>query len=240
MDSTGCIWCDSIDSQNLKLPDLRYEEIPGSQKFNRMENPIEINKIIPLVKSLVTKDLHSISFTGGEPLYQLNFLLSFADALKEVIDNYPLYLETNGTMVLMEEQFQELGKFFEYCCCDIKDRSSNATHLGNWKNLAQMELKFIKNMISYGVNTFPKIVVTSQTKIDDIHWICEELSKIKYIDGDVVGLAIQPVFLETNKLKNKFLISTTHLNEIFYTAAEFLPPGSISLSIQAHKFLNLL
>ena len=101
-------------------------------------------------------------------------------------------------------------------------------------------MNFIKKLVEKGVDTFAKLVVTSQTSLQDVQWISEALSKIQFSNGDIVGLAIQPVTLETKGLKDKFSISTRHLNDIFYAAAEFLPPESLTLSIQAHKYLKLL
>ena len=239
-DSTGCFWCDTKYAQKLYPERFKYEESPGSQELISLENPVKITKLIEIIKKLITPDLHSISFTGGEPLYQLDFVLNLSKTLKNSGIEHPLYLETNGTIGVDESQIEDLAKYFKYCCCDIKDKSSKAAPPQKWKNLVELELDFIKNMVKFGVETFAKIVVTSQTQIQDIRWISENLSKIKYPDGQVVGLAIQPVFLESKELKERYSISTTHLNKIFYVASEFLSPENLTLSIQAHKFLNLL
>ena len=239
-DSTGCFWCDSTFSQKLKLKFLKYEKIPSSQKLFYLENPLKISKILGIIKRLITKDLHSITFTGGEPLLQLDVLLHLANALNTQNVNYPLYLETNGSIDPDEIQMEKLGQLFEYCCCDIKDRSARAATLDKWRELVGKELKFIETLVELDVKTFAKLVVTSKTNLQDVHWICENLSKITFKDGQIVGLAIQPVTLEDEQLNREYSISNSHLNEIFYTATEFLPPESLTLSIQAHKYLNLL
>ena len=240
--STGCFWCDTPQAQILEMEYLNYEKIPCSQEFERMKNPIKISEIIQIVENLITPDLHSISLTGGEPLYQLDFIKELIKVLNSAQAqlNYPLYLETNGSIIPYENDLKELAKSIKYCCCDIKDKSSNAALLFNWKNLVNNELEFISKMIHYGVETFAKIVVTSQTQIQDIQWISKKLSEIKYPNGENVSLAIQPVSLENEDLKAKYSISISHLNEIFYTSAEYLNPESLSLSIQAHKYLKLL
>ena len=236
----GCIWCDSPDAQKLKRREFKYEENPGSQRLKNKDNPARITEIIRIIKKLVTPDLHSISFTGGEPLYQPDFVLNLSKALKSARIEYPLYLETNGTLILDNSQMKQLATYFKYCCCDIKDMSSQVAPSDRWKSLVMTELDFIRKMVKYGTETFAKLVVTSQTQLQDVRWISKELSKIKYSDGQVVGLAIQPVTLESKELKDKYSISTAHLNNIFYTAAEFLPSESLTLSIQAHKYLKLL
>ena len=237
---TGCFWCDSQRAQKLKARKFEYEESPGSQKLLNSENPVKIADIIEIIKRLITPDLHSISFTGGEPLYQLDFALDLSKALKKARVKYPLYLETNGTIIPIESQMKELAKHFQYCCCDIKDTSSKVAPPDRWKNLVLTELDFIRNMVKFDIETFAKLVVTSQTQLQNVRWISKKLSKIACYDGQVVGLAIQPVTLKSKELMDEYSISTNHLNKIFYTAAEFLPPENLTLSIQAHKYLKLL
>ncbi|MBD3213356.1 MAG: 4Fe-4S cluster-binding domain-containing protein [Candidatus Lokiarchaeota archaeon] len=237
----GCFWCDSIESQYPKPKKFWYEKLPNSKQKTFSNNPVKIPELIEIIRNLVTKDLHSISFTGGEPLFQLKFLLELAYELNNQSEfKYPLYLETNGSLIPNNSQYEHLGKFFSFCCCDIKDRSSQAAEPARWDELVNNELEFIRNLIFNGVKTFAKIVVTSETQIQDIEWIAEELFKIKYQNGDSVGLAIQPVFLENQKLKQQFSISTDHLNQLFYAAAKYIEPKNLTLSIQAHKHLNLL
>ncbi|MFX1392685.1 MAG: radical SAM protein [Promethearchaeota archaeon] len=238
--STGCFWCDTPQAQIPETEYLNFEEKPNSQKLERFRNPVDILKTLEIVKNLATPDLHSISLTGGEPLCQIAFIKELIKELNSAQINYPLYLETNGSIIPFEEDLKELTKYIKYCCCDIKDKSSKAALVFNWKNLVNNEIEFISKMIDHGVETFAKIVVTSQTEIEDIQWISKRLSEIKYPDGENVGLAIQPVTLENEELRKVYSISIPHLNKIFYKSAEFLNPESITLSIQVHKFLNLL
>ncbi len=238
--SNGCFWCDSPIAKPLNVNDFKFEDVPGSQQLESLNNPAKLSTIIKIIKKLITPDLHSISFTGGEPLYQIDPVINLAKLMKEENVNHHLYLETNGSIIPNEKQVSEITNNFNYCCCDIKDKSANGASLENWKTLAETELSFIKKMVEGGVNTFAKLVVTSQTDLQDLRWICEALSKISYSNGEIVGLAIQPVTLEKEGLRDKFTISSEQLNEIFYTAAEFLPSESMTLSIQAHKYLKLL
>jgi organic radical activating enzyme len=238
--TSGCFFCDTPRSQAFELETYQYEKKPSSQEFTIANNPIKIQELITIIKNLITIDVHSMSLTGGEPMCQLEFLLEIGTALKKNSITQPLYLETNGTILPDELELAQIGELFQYCCCDIKDRSSQAAEVNQWETLVKRELEFIRTMISVNVLTFAKIIVTSHTKIKDIDWIAHELSNIKYQDGTHIGLAIQPVYLEQKKLKKQFSISNKKLNQIFQAAANHLPPDKISLSIQAHKFLNLL
>ncbi|MHA1272188.1 MAG: hypothetical protein ACTSQS_02005 [Promethearchaeota archaeon] len=239
--TNGCYWCDSKYSQIFNPNYVKIEKSPGSQQFSQLKNPITFDQLLDIIKSLITPDLHSISLTGGEPLCQLDFIFNFADLLLENNLNLPLYLETNGSVKIEGDKLNKIG-IFKYCCCDLKDKHSNAADNENWEKLIQSELNFIKNIINKDVITFAKIVVSSNTLIEDIEYICEKLSKIRYKDGSNVGLAIQPVILESQDKEQKFRmdINFNELNQIFYKVAEYLNSDCITLSIQAHKFLNLL
>lgn len=236
----GCFWCDSPVAKNLNPEKYKYETKPGSQMLISGSNPIDSSKVVQLIRELFTPDLHSISFTGGEPLYQLDFLIETCEKIKDSGITQPLYLETNGSIRPNEGQIRKIAELFNYCCVDIKDRYSKAADKDQWKNLVEIELDLIKILVNQGIDTFAKIIVTKKTSIADIKWISKELSDIKYPDGEVAGLAIQPAFFDIIDLIAKYNISNDHLNNIFYAAAKYLDPNSISLSIQAHKFLNLL
>jgi len=238
--SKGCFWCDSIESQKFNVDYLKYEIIPNSEKFKQAKNPINSLNITEFIKALITPDLHSFSFTGGEPLCQLNFILNISKELKKCFPKIALYLETNGSILPNDEEIKEIAKLFQFCCCDIKDKSSRAASKEKWKNLVDTELEFINKMTLSNVDIFAKIVVTSHTEIQEIECICENLSRIKYPDGKGVGLAIQPAILEHKKDKIKLALSSKMLNSIFYHAAKYINPESLTLSIQIHKFLGVL
>ncbi len=239
-DSSGCFWCDSKSAQISNQPTFKYEEMPGSKNLLEGKNPVNIKALMEIVKNLITKDLHSIAFTGGEPLCQLDFILSLSNALINNNVIYPLFLETNGSVNLKESQFDSIAKRFKFCCCDIKDKSANATSLKKWKDLVKTELNFIKTTALLGVNTFAKIIVTAKTEIEDIKWISKSLSEIKHVNGEQVGLAIQPVTFSEKKFKDKYSVNLERLNQIFYATSEFIKPESLTLSVQIHKMLDLL
>ena len=237
-DSNGCFWCDTPQSRKFKQKDFQYEKEPGSKELWSIKNPVDIKTVIQIVESLRTPDLQSISLTGGEPLCQLNFITFLLQGLEKY--KIPGYLETNGTITPQDTDMKKLAKHIKFCCCDIKDESSRAASPDQWQNLALRELEFIETMISYGIETFAKLVVTSATSYNTIEWISEKLSKISYPNGEPVGLAIQPVTLQEPKQTAEFSVSNRDLSKMFQLAAKYLPPSSLSLSLQAHKYLNLL
>lgn len=238
--SHGCFWCDSPQARDLQQDTFQYEIEPNSQKLKKGKNPIKISIIIDIIRSLITRDLHSISFTGGEPLYQKELVVNLSKTLKKQGINYPLYLETNGSIKIDDDMISQLANNFSYCCCDIKDKSSRAASNEMYNNLIKAELSFLKKFVDLDVDTFAKLVITSQTEMKEIELISKQLSKIQYSDGQVIGLAIQPVTLEEEEKSNKYSISLEFLNDVFQAAASFIPTESLTLSIQAHKYLKLL
>ena len=81
-DSNGCFWCDSRFAAKSQADVLKYQEVPRNKMLNSIKNPITVSRMIEILKKLITPDLHSISFTGGEPLLQFDLLLSLAKTLK--------------------------------------------------------------------------------------------------------------------------------------------------------------
>lgn len=114
--------------------------------------PEELFKEIKLYQD----DYHSISFTGGEPLLQADFL---REALKLTCqDGYKNYLETNGTL---NGELEEVIEYLDFISMDLKLPSS--TGMGNLWNLHR---KFLKTASQREV--FLKAVICQSTSEDDI------------------------------------------------------------------------
>ena len=221
--TTGCVWCDTPSAKNPKQKELMVEKLPGTAEFKKIENPVKTEEIVEIIESLKTPDLHSISFTGGEPLSQIGFLKSLATSLKD--KGYRLYLETNGSLV---EETKNIAELFNYACVDIKDETSKAAK--DWKGLVKKELETIKLLKKANVEVFAKVVVTEKTTTDNIRWYAKELKKSD------TPLAIQTATPHGS-------VKETPKNRIFEftkAAAEHLPPEKITFSFQAHKTIGVL
>jgi len=107
-------------------------------------DPLELYKEIKMYR----KGFHSISFTGGEPLLQKDFL---KDVLKLTHrENLKNYLETNGTLA---DELKDVIDYVHIVAMDLKLPSS--TGLGNYFNahrdfleIASRSEVFIKAVIS--------------------------------------------------------------------------------------------
>ncbi len=136
---------------------------------------------------------HSVSFTGGEPLLQKDFL-------KEVLYftrcyGYKNYLETNGTLV---SELEEVIDYFDIVAMDLKLPSSTGGDSHFWNE----HRDFLK--VASRKQVFLKSVVCSTTSEDDIS---ESLKLIKAANKSVI-LVLQPdnneSYLTLREKLNKF------------------------------------
>ena len=127
----NCSYCDTEASKSSKNGTLR-----------------NVDYVVNKINELKTPDLHSVSFTGGEPSL-------YADFIKEVIDkiNFPGFLETNGILT------KEINKIdnLKYASLDIK-LPENLEDAFDSKIISS-EIDSINLLIDKGINVYCKIVV---------------------------------------------------------------------------------
>ncbi|MHA1377377.1 MAG: radical SAM protein [Candidatus Helarchaeota archaeon] len=222
LESNPCKWCDSLSAQSIKIEHFGFEKVPGNRDFAHFPNPATVNSVHKLINEIESPDLHSISITGGEPLYQIDFLVELAKNLT----SFKLYLETNGTL---PENAKKIVDYFEYCCCDIKDES--ALKPRNWKEIVELEFQTIQLFVEADKKVFAKVVVTNSTKTENIEWYAKKLCEMD------VPLAIQIV----NSKENREIIPDfKKISKFTEAAAKYLTPDKIGISLQTHKFVDFL
>ncbi len=147
----NCSYCDTVTT----IPEqLRMESIPGSGVFDKIDNPISIDKLLEL---LITYDFsihHSLSITGGEPLLwskELQVLLPF---LRD--QGIKIYLETNGTL---PEQLTQVLPWVDIISMDIKLPFDGQVFWG-------VHETFLRYSLSKEV--FVKIVVHEETRLQEL------------------------------------------------------------------------
>jgi 7-carboxy-7-deazaguanine synthase len=219
----GCVWCDSESAQAYSIQTFRVEKGASTHFFSEYSNPVTPSDVMSYIDTLNTPDTHSISFTGGEPCVQKVFLIELNRLCQK--RGYLTYLETNAS-VPWDEEF---GKF-DFCCADIKDRTSFAS--SDWKNLAIVELNFIRNYLNFPNKIFAKIVVTQDSMEEDIAWIATELAKLGK------SIRICPLVIQLATAGNA--PSEAKISSLMRTAALYLPKDALSISVQIHKYLKML
>ncbi len=175
------------------------------------ENAIEYNEE-KLFDILASNDAQTISFTGGEPLIEKDFLFSFLEKYKQKL-NKKIYLETNGTLY---KNLSELIDYVDVVSMDIKLESATKE-----KNRFLDNEKFLD--IANQKETFIKVVFDNNIKDDEMD-SCIKLAR-KYCNF----IVLQPKMpissdIELNEIYDKFYKK--------YKKIRLIP--------QVHKFLNLL
>lgn len=99
---------------------------------------------------------HSVSLTGGEPLFYTPFLQNLLPALKE--RGFVTYLETNGTL---PRELERVVRWCDVIAMDLKPASSTQ-YRAYWAEHAE----FLK--IAIRKDVFVKIVVTPKTSLREI------------------------------------------------------------------------
>jgi 7-carboxy-7-deazaguanine synthase len=223
----GCIWCDSPSSKGRTTEPISIEQVPGMRNFTKIPNPVNCTQVLQVVRDLTTKDLHSISFTGGEPLLQEIFVIEMAECLRE--NGYSLYLETNGTLPP-----DNVIQIFDFCCGDIKDRTANAAKI--WEQLAEKEILFLAQFARAHKSCFGKVVISAETNPSDIQWICN------YIDRNLTYQERFPVAIQlvTPLGKESKAPPWTLVEKCCGIAMECLGKQNVSISVQLHKVVGIL
>jgi organic radical activating enzyme len=121
-------------------------------------------------------DFHSVSFTGGEPLLQKDFLKEILRLLKN--QGIRTYLETNGTL---PEEFSEVKVDIDIIAMDIKLPSSTGNR-NYWQQHKDFLLKAKRKDI------FVKMVICESTKKDDLRNALRIISEI----DQRIPLVLQP------------------------------------------------
>lgn len=178
-----------------------------------------------LMKEILDFDLskvHSISFTGGEPLMYVDFLDEFLEKFKPIKEKYNLkiYLETNGTLF---ENLQKIVDKFDIISMDIKLKTATGE-----ENKFEINDKFLK--IASNVETYVKVVFDNKIEEKEIENCCHFAKKYN------VSLYLQPesffLFKELKNQNNTLFLENIHKKFLKYYKNVFLIP-------QVHKFLNL-
>lgn len=193
-----------------------YCDTPNSQS-NDFGELLDIKEILDIIEKLKTPDLHSISFTGGEPLL-------YVDAINEIVKktNIKSLLETNGTL---PNKLKELNKI-DYVSLDIK----LPEHFNNsWnEDIFDNEIKSLKLLTETDITVYCKIAALPSTKVETLEMIGKRISN--ELNNKNISLVIQPVSpIENWKNKDLLFKFSETLSKYF----------DVLIIPQIHKFLNI-
>ena len=158
---------------------------------------------------------HSISFTGGEPLLQRDFLKDAMALTKK--SGFKNYLETKGVLA---DELSEVIEYVDIIAMDFKLPSS--TGCGEYWDEHRQFLK-----IASGKEVFVKAVISGSTVESDLN---KAIKIIRETDGGA-ALVLQPDSNEDSLELNKKL-------EAFKLICEYNKVNSRTIP-QFHKFLGV-
>ncbi len=127
--------------------------------------------------------IHSIVFTGGEPLLQAGFLRQLCDNLDKTIT----YLETNGTLPKMME--------FLVDCIDIVAMDLKMPSVAGIAPQWERHRQFIDLLQNTDLDVILKVIISEDVLQDDLDTLQDILWNLKK-DWPVV---LQPVYEKTNR-----------------------------------------
>ena len=189
---------------NCKYCDTDFKKDKKSVLYTPME----------LAKELIHNEISSVSFTGGEPLTETDFLLELLPLIKK---HKKIHLETNGTMT---NELSLLIDNIDVVSADIK-----------LKSVTKQENQFLINdefmSVAKRKECFIKVVFDENIEKDEITQIIKIAKRYKL-----------PIILQPMMIKDKFSTNPSKLIEIFKIFYTIYP--NTRLIPQIHKFLKIL
>lgn len=171
----GCnLSCPYCDTPSDIPKTCRFEERSGSGSFSYLENPLSTDAVERMVASF--SKIHSVSFTGGEPLLH-------ADFISGLNISRPLYLESNMTLPHLAKKVRDK---LSYVSGDVKIIPPSSVE--DFEHHFERTIECFRILKSTkDRDCFCKIVVTRDTGADDIEGV------VGAISGYISCLVLQPV-----------------------------------------------
>jgi 7-carboxy-7-deazaguanine synthase len=226
----SCFYC---DTPSAKEPKPRFCTVfgkfmgkndPFGNAFKKrfFENPMSSHLVLELLTELRTPDLHSVSYTGGEPLFSAAFVKEIAKEAKDM--HLKNYIETNGYSA---RAFGSLADHFDFASIDIKLKRHQAST--DYDKQYKNELECIRISVERGLETIVKVVVIKDTAIEEIEHICRELADLN------IKFVLQPI--TGDRARRDIVPGIKELFAISEIAGAFLP--DVMVIPQVHKILRI-
>lgn len=177
-----CRYCDTQDAAQIQEGQHQpqfcsIQSSSGSIKREQALNPVSPQALTTFCTRLIIPGPSRpvISLTGGEPLLQTSFLMEW---LPSVRNDFIIYLETNG---IHADEMKAIHDVVDIVSIDFKLPSSTGLR-PYWDD----HTKFLQSTL--GKTLYVKVVVTRDTKVEDIHTACKIIASV----GRTIMLVMQP------------------------------------------------
>ncbi len=149
-----CAYCDQPEALEKRPGPCRIEQTPGRRDWATVASPLPVAELVATVDRLW--DLlphHSISLTGGEPLFQVRQVTELARQLS--ISGRSVMLETNGTLV---GALERALAYLAYVSMDVKLPSVDGEGVR-----PDTQRRFLETAVASGTTTWVKVVIGAST-----------------------------------------------------------------------------
>lgn len=171
-----CLYCDT-EAARITTGPGRVEQRPGSGEWVAVESPLTAAALAEIVAPLWAKaPHHSLSFTGGEPLLQAEFIREFLQGWGP--SRPPTYLDT---ACLLPEEMRRVAPLLDWVAADLKLPST----LGQPVDLAD----FVECWRAITGRRFVKIVLTAACSEAEVTAACQLLAEV----DPAAEVVLQPV-----------------------------------------------
>ncbi len=148
-----CVYCDTPESWT-RLPQWKLE-------CELRPNPVDADAVLATIDEWCALErFHSVSFTGGEPLLQPEFLREMMSGVRT--RGLPVYLDTSGTLSDKLAQVMDLVDIFAF---DIKLPSCEGVRM-DWDDVSRCL------QLAAGREAFVKIVVVQDSAPEELARAC--------------------------------------------------------------------
>lgn len=179
-----CRYCDTPDSWTGKK-NWRYEWPPESRTFVVQDNPTSPDTVLDLIARYQRqRSHHSVSFTGGEPVLQPDFLRELMRRTHGL--GLRTYLETNGTL---HDRLSQVIDEADIVALDIKLPSCPGITIDPEDVRRCVEVSASRELLV-------KIILTRESRDDEIEWAAS-LVRRHAPRAPVILQPATPVNLET-------------------------------------------
>ena len=175
----GCnLRCNYCDTNFTRADFCNVETSAGSMQFTKIKNPVKPAQVVEIVKKFHEQTpVHSVSFTGGEPLLSWKFFYDAATEIRKSCDA-KIFLETNGTLY---DKLEKVLNVVDIISMDIKFPSVTG------ENLFAQHKKFLQ--IAQVKDLYVKAVISFETSLEEFLAAVELVSEI----SPLILFIIQPV-----------------------------------------------
>jgi organic radical activating enzyme len=154
-----CGYCDQPEALEQRPGPCRVEQTPGRRDFRTLDSPLETLVAADAVERL-WKNLphHSVSITGGEPLFQARRLEGLLAELTR--RGQRVYLETNGMLV---SGLRRVSRYVDFVSMDIKLPSVDGEQVD-----PGVQSAFLRAARALCPQVFTKIVISAHTDATEL------------------------------------------------------------------------